>query len=186
MTGLLLLLAACSDPYKAIEPNMDEEVADFTFTTQDNKSFSLEDLSGKWWIADFIFTNCTSVCLPMTTNMSTLQDKLKKENIDVQLVSFSVDPDYDQPDVLKDYAAIYDADLSNWTFLTGYDFQTIRELSIKSFRSLVQAPKGKDDQVMHGTGFMLVTPEGKIIKSYDGVSPAEIDDIVEDLKTLNK
>lgn len=186
LTGLLLLLAACSDPYKAIEPNMDEEVADFTFTTQDNKSFSLEDLSGKWWIADFIFTNCTSVCLPMTTNMSTLQDKLKKENIDVQLVSFSVDPDYDQPDVLKDYAAIYDADLSNWTFLTGYDFQTIRELSIKSFRSLVQAPKGKDDQVMHGTGFMLVTPEGKIIKSYDGVSPAEIDDIVEDLKTLNK
>lgn len=186
MISLLLLLTACGDPYKAIEPNMDEEVADFNFTTQDHESLSLDDLHGTWWIADFIFTNCTSVCLPMTTNMSALQDKLKEENIDVQLVSFSVDPDYDQPEVLREYAEMYDADLSNWTFLTGYDFQTIRELSIKSFRSLVQAPKGKDDQVMHGTAFMLVTPEGEIIKSYDGVSPNEMNDIVDDLKTIEK
>lgn len=184
LIGLLLFLTACSDPYEAIEPNMDEEVADFNFTTQDNGSLSREDLNGTWWIADFIFTNCTSVCLPMTTNMSTLQDKLKEENIDIELVSFTVDPDYDQPDVLKKYAMSYDADLSNWNFLTGYDFQTIRELSIKSFRSIVQAPKGNDDQVMHGTNFMLVTPEGQIIKSYDGVSPSGIDDIVKDLKTI--
>src|SRR5690625_1297717 len=186
MIGLFLLLTACGNQYKAIEPNMDEEVADFNFTTQDNDSLSLDDLKGTWWIADFIFTNCTSVCLPMTTNMSSLQDKLMEENIDIQLVSFTVDPDYDQPDVLKEYAAMYDADLSNWTFLTGYDFQTIRELSIKSFRSLVQAPERKSDQVMHGTAFMLVTPEGQIIKSYDGISPSGIDNIVEDLKTIKK
>ncbi len=184
--GLLLFLSACGNPYKAIEPNMDEEVADFNFTTQDNESFALEDLDGTWWIADFIFTNCTSVCLPMSSNMSALQDKLKKENIDIQFVSFTVDPEYDQPEILKEYAEMYDADLSNWTFLTGYDFQTIRELSIKSFRSLVQAPERNSDQVMHGTGFMLVTPEGQIIKSYDGVSPGEMDIIVEDLKTIEK
>src|SRR5690625_7542927 len=96
------------------------------------ESLSLEDLNGSWWVADFVFTNCTTVCLPMSTNMSALQDKLAEENIDVQLVSFSVDPDYDQPEVLREYAEDYEADLSNWTFLTGYDFQTIRELSIKS------------------------------------------------------
>lgn len=186
MIGLFLLLTACGNQYKAIEPNMDEEVADFNFITQDNESLSLDDLKGTWWIADFIFTNCTSVCLPMTTNMSSLQDKLMEENIDIQLVSFTVDPDYDQPDVLKEYAARYDADLSNWTFLTGYDFQTIRELSIKSFRSLVQAPERNSDQVMHGTAFMLVTPDGEIIKSYDGISSNEIDYIVEDLKTIEK
>jgi protein SCO1/2 len=118
--------------------------------------------------------------------MSLLQDKLKEENIDIQLVSFSVDPDFDQPEVLKEYAAMYDADLNNWSFLTGYDFQTIKELSIKSFRSLVQAPERNSDQVTHGTGFMLVTPEGKIIKSYDGLSPSEMDVIVEDLRTINK
>lgn len=186
MISLLLLLTACGDPYKAIEPNMDEEVADFNFTTQDHESLSLDDLHGTWWIADFIFTNCTSVCLPMTTNMSALQDKLKEENIDVQLVSFSVDPDYDQPEILREYAEDYDADLSNWTFLTGYDFQTIRELSIKTFRSPLPVPDRGDDQVMHGTLFYLVTPDGQIIKSYDGVAPSEMDIIVEDLKTIKE
>src|SRR5699024_8943903 len=184
--GLLLILSACSDPYKEIEPNMDEKVADFNFTTQDNEHFSLDDLNETWWIADFIFTNCTSVCLPMSTNMSALQDELKEKNIDIQLISFSVDPDYDQPEVLSDYAAEYDADLSNWTFLTGYDFQTIRELSIKSFRSPLPVPEGNTDQVMHGTSFYLVTPEGKIIKSYDGVSPSEIDNIIDDLETIEQ
>lgn len=186
LAGLLLLLSACGDPYKAIEPNMDEKVADFNFTTQDNESFSLDDLKGTWWIADFIFTNCTSVCLPMSTNMSALQDKLKENDIDVQLVSFTVDPDYDQPEILREYAEEYDADLTNWTFLTGYDFQTIRELSIKSFRSPLPVPERNTDQVMHGTAFMLVTPEGQIIKSYDGVSPSEIDIIIDDLNTIEK
>lgn len=183
---LLLLLSACGNPYKAIEPNMDEKVADFDFINQDNENFSLDDLKGTWWIADFIFTNCTSVCLPMSTNMSALQDKLKENDIDVQLVSFTVDPDYDQPEILREYAEEYDADLSNWTFLTGYDFQTIRELSIKSFRSPLPVPERNTDQVMHGTAFMLVTPEGQIIKSYDGVSPSEIDIIIDDLNTIEK
>lgn len=186
LAGLLLLLSACGDPYKAIEPNMDEKVADFDFINQDNENFSLDDLKGTWWIADFIFTNCTSVCLPMSTNMSALQDKLKENDIDVQLVSFTVDPDYDQPEILREYAEEYDADLSNWTFLTGYDFQTIRELSIKSFRSPLPVPERNTDQVMHGTAFMLVTPEGQIIKSYDGVSPSEIDIIIDDLNTIEK
>lgn len=184
--SLLLFLVACGGEYEAIEPNMDETIADFEFTTQDNETLSLDDLKGEWWIADFVFTNCTSVCLPMTSNMSTLQNKLKEENIDIQLVSFSVDPDYDQPEVLKEYAKEYDADLSNWTFLTGYDFQTIKKLSIKSFRSLVKEPKGSDDQVTHGTAFMLVTPDGKYIKSYDGITTSEMDVIVDDLKTLQK
>ena len=118
--------------------------------------------------------------------MSALQDKWAEENIDIQLVSFSVDPDYDQPEVLREYAEDYEADLSNWTFLTGYDFQTIRELSIKSFRSPLPVPDEGDDQVMHGTLFYLVTPEGQIIKSYDGVAPSEMDDIVDDLKTIEQ
>ncbi len=83
---------------------------------------SLDNLKGKWWIADFIFTNWTTVCLPMTNNKSILQRKLKDNNLDVQLVSFSVDPDFDSPEVLKEYAEQYGVDFSNWSFLTGYDF----------------------------------------------------------------
>lgn len=181
---IILFLVGCSGEYKEIKPNMSETVADFSFTTQDNEKLSLDDLKGEWWIADFIFTNCTTVCLPMTNNMSILQEKLQDNNLDVQLVSFSVDPDFDSPEVLMEYAKQYDADFSNWSFLTGYDFQTIKELSIKSFRSLVKAPDRDSDQVTHGTSFMLVTPNGEYIKSYNGLDANEMDLIVEDLKKV--
>lgn len=183
MLSLLLVLAGCG-AYREIKPSHSETVADFSFTTQDEEILSLADLKGKWWIADFIFTNCEDVCMPMTYHMSLLQDKLKEQDLDIQLVSFSVDPDYDSPSVLNKYAQEYDADLSNWTFLTGYDFQTIRELSIKSFRSLLQAPERGSNQVLHGTDFMLVSPEGKMIKTYDGLSAEEMDNIIEDLNLL--
>lgn len=180
--SLILLLTACGG--YPIETNMSQEVADFNFTTQDNGNLGLKDLEGEWWIADFIFTNCTTVCLPMTYNMSQLQTKLKEENLDVKLVSFSVDPEFDSPEVLKKYGESYDADFTNWTFLTGYDFNTIKELSIKSFKSLVVEPKD-DDQVMHGTSFFLVSPEGEVIKNYSGTDVKEMDLIVADLKELN-
>lgn len=183
LVGFILLLAACGGGSN-IETNMSEKVPEFDFTTQDNETLSSEDLKGKWWVADFIFTNCTTICLPMTHNMAKLQTKLKEENLDAELVSFSVDPDYDTPEVLKEYAESYQADLSNWHFLTGYDFKTIQELSVKTFRSILQEPEPGDDQVTHGTKFFLINPEGEVIKFYDGVDSENIDLIVEDLKNL--
>src|SRR5699024_3802889 len=129
------------------------------FTTQDNGTLSNEDLQGTWWVADFVFTNCETVCLPMTSNMSILQDKIKDEDVDAQLVSFSVDPEHDTPEVLQEYAEEYDADLNGSTFLKGYDFDTIKEISIKSFKSMLQEAPPGDDQVTHGTSFFLVNPD---------------------------
>src|SRR5690625_2908114 len=98
----VFLLSACGQ--QEIDSNISEKVQDFEFTTQDNETLSLHDLEGKWWIADFIFTNCTTVCLPMTSNMKKLQDKIKEEGLEAELVSFTVDPEYDSPEVLKEYA----------------------------------------------------------------------------------
>ncbi|RKQ37334.1 SCO family protein [Oceanobacillus halophilus] len=182
--GLILILVACGG--YPIETNMSEDVANFEFTTQDNEKLSLSDLEGEWWIADFVFTNCTTVCLPMTANMSQLQNKIKEENLDVQLISFSVDPENDTPEVLKNYGESYEADFSSWTFLTGYDFETIKELSIKSFKNLVSEPPEGSNQVTHGTSFFLVSPEGEVVKNYSGVNSSEIPSIISDLKKINE
>ncbi|SHH17287.1 protein SCO1/2 [Virgibacillus chiguensis] len=181
---LAAFLTACGGAEEKIEPNMSEEVMDFTYTTQDNEKLSLEDLKGNYWIADFIFTNCTTVCLPMTSNLAKLQQKTNEANMDIQFVSFSVDPEYDTPDVLKEYAKEYQANLDNWTFLTGYDFEKIKEFSIKSFKSMVAPPPEGNDQVTHGTSFFLVNPEGEVIKKYNGVQADSIDTMVNDLKEL--
>src|SRR5699024_1159228 len=181
-TFILMILAACGG--ENIETTMSENVDDFEFTTQDNESFGLDDLKGTYWVADFVFTNCTTVCLPMTSNMAYLQDLIQEENLDVQLVSFSVDPDYDTPEVLKEYAEEYDANLDNWTFLKCYDFDTNKALAIKSFKNMVQEHHEGTDQVTHGTSFLLVNPEGKVIKSYNGIQKDSMEDILEDLKNV--
>lgn len=177
---MTLFLVACGGE---IESNMSKEVGDFEFTTQDNETLGLDDLKGDWWIADFIFTNCTSVCIPMTSNMVELQAELKKQKLDTQLVSFSIDPDYDTPEVLTSYAESYEADLDNWAFLTGYDFETIEKLSLDSFLSPLMQEEDSD-QITHGTRFFLINPEGEIIKHYDGLSNEIVDDIVNDLKIV--
>ena len=87
---------------------------------------------------------------------------------------------------MKEYGERYQEDFGNWSFLTGYDFQTIKELSIKSFKNLVKEPLEGDNQVMHGTRFFLVNPEGEVIKGYDGISSSEIDIIVGDLRAVTK
>lgn len=177
---LFIFLVACGGE---IESTMSSEVADFNFTTQDNEQLGLEDLKGGWWVADFIFTNCTSVCIPMSSNMTALQDDLAKKNLDIQLISFSVDPDFDTPEVLKSYAESYHADLSNWTFLTGYDFSTIEDLSVKSFQSGLMAIPDSD-QVQHGVRFFLVNPDGVVIKSYNGTEESEMEVLMEDLEKV--
>src|SRR5699024_8124179 len=150
-----------------------------------NETLSLEDLQGEWWIADFVFTNCETVCLPMTSNMSILQDELTKENVDLQLVSFTFDPDFDTPEVLKEYGEEYHANFDTWHFLTGYDMDTIREVSMKSFRAYLKYVEGYD-KIMYDTILLLINLDREIVHEYDGVSTESNDKIVTDMITLEQ
>ncbi|EGA90097.1 electron transport protein SCO1/SenC [Planococcus donghaensis MPA1U2] len=174
-----IFLGACSP---SIEDPLEWEIEDFTFTNQNNKEFGLADLEGKVWLADFVFTNCTTVCLPMMSNMTSLQEQLKEQGLDVQIVSFSVDPLFDKPEVLKSYAENYGADLSTWNMLTGYTPQEIDDFAMDNFHTLARKPEN-DDQVIHGTYFYLVNQEGVIMKSYEGLNPP-VEEILADAEIL--
>src|SRR5699024_11335859 len=107
---------------------MDSEVGEFTAVNQDNEEVTNEDFSGEWRVADFVFTNCTTVCPPMTRNMSALQDTLdeKELNDKVQLVSFSVDPENDTHEALTEFSEEHNEDFTNWTFISRYTFECIQ------------------------------------------------------------
>ena len=94
---------------------------EFVLLDQAGETFGSDDLAGKAWVADFIFTKCTSVCIPMTATMRKLQADVAANASwkDVKLVSFSVDPDVDRPAVLAAYAKAAAADGARWKFLTG-------------------------------------------------------------------
>ncbi|SFG35820.1 protein SCO1/2 [Halobacillus alkaliphilus] len=179
----VLLLTACGSP---IETNMSRDVNSLEAINQDGEKVTLpEDYSGEYWIADFIFTSCETVCPPMTGNMSRLQQELDQEGMEVPLVSMSVDPKTDTPEKMKSFAEPYQPDFSQWNFLTGYSFQEVKEFSIKSFQSPVKQLENSN-QVAHGTSFYLVTPEGEVIKSYNGTEAGSLDQIIEDLQTLKQ
>lgn len=180
---IFLLLAGCG---KEIENRLNWQVADFEHTNQNEESVSLEDLKGKVWVADFIFTNCTSVCPLETFNMENLQRKVKKEGLeDIAFVSFTMDPERDTPNVLKEYAAKYKADLSNWHFLTGYDFNYIEQFAKDSFKTpIVKDPNS--DQFTHMTYFYLIDKNGVIVKTYHGDKDVPYEEIISDMKILLK
>lgn len=174
-----LFLAACGS---GIEDPNNWELEDFTFINQESEEFGLSDLEGKVWLADFVFTNCTTVCMPMMANMTELQQQLKDEGMDVEIISFSVDPEIDSPPILKSYAENYGADLSSWNLLTGYSPEAIDEFAMANFRTIARKPEA-EDQVIHGTSFYLVDRNGVVMKDYDGLNPP-VDDIIADAKIL--
>ncbi|SDM85354.1 Cytochrome oxidase Cu insertion factor, SCO1/SenC/PrrC family [Fictibacillus solisalsi] len=192
---LVLVLASCSSQDKHDDMNMSMgkskevkandslnwKVDSFTYTDEKGKPFSLNQLEGKVWLANFIFTNCETVCPPMTAHMAKLQDMLAKEKIPADIVSFSVDPKRDSPTQLRAFGKKFDSDFTNWHFLTGYSQKEIETFAKSSFKAAVSA-EPTSDQFIHGTSFYLVNSKGNVLKRYDGVQNVPFDQIVKDTK----
>lgn len=144
------------------------EVPDFSFLTQEGKKCTKADLLGKVWIADFIFTRCQGPCPLMTARMAELATKLKKTP-QVQLVSVTVDPTHDTPEVLAAYAATIHADPAQWIFLTGELPQVASFTQQGMKQSLVFDSNGTPN---HSTRLMVVDKNG-MIRSYHDVNDSE-------------
>lgn len=187
-----MVLSACSN-YN-FKPTIQYTVEDFTMTNHRGETVTLESLKGEPWIAMFIFTNCTTICQPMTYNMSVIQEKLVERGLeDYKLVGFSVDPANDTPEALTEYLSYFTVpDESKWHLLTGYDQSFIEQFALNSFKSFVKMPEN-DDQVIHGSTFYLVDENGVAVKYYSGYSEEEnsgnavpYDEIAIDVETLIK
>lgn len=157
-------------------------IEDFSYINQDGEPFTDENLKGKITVADFIYTSCPSVCIPMTANMVKLQEMAKTENLNVQFVSFSVDPKIDTADVLKEYGEKFHVNFTNWNFLTGYSEEEIVLFAKNNFKTLVQ--KATETDIIHGTRFYLIDQNGDIVKEYSGAMDPPYEEIIEHIKIL--
>lgn len=150
----------------------------FSLTDQEHQLFTLNDLKGKVWIADFIFTTCTGPCPLLTQKMSQLAKQLS--NPDIQFVSFSIDPDTDTPAVMKAYKAKFSDD-PRWHFLTGPDNATY---NIAKALKLPAVPATGDNPIFHTTKFTLISPAGDVAGYYDYNDPAELTKLASDARSL--
>lgn len=153
-------------------------VPDFRLTDQQGRLLALSDMVGKIWVADFIFTNCLTICPAMTQEMARLQSEFVADPI--YFVSFSVDPERDTSEVLARYAAEYGADARRWHFLTG-EKERIYELAKDGF-SLAAGHNGSE--ILHSTRFVLVASDGRIYGRYDSRSQPAMLRLRRDVNTL--
>ena len=153
----------------------------FQLVNQNGQPFGSAQLTGKIWIADFVYTTCPGPCPMISSRMSELQKPLEKT--DVHLVSFSVDPEKDTPQVLRGYADRLQADPARWDFLTGPK-SVIYKLSHDGFKLAVSDGTGEQGIPIHSTRMVLVDRHGDIRGYYDATEVDAITKVVADTSHL--
>ena len=153
---------------------------DFMLTSQDGARVTLTDFRGKVVAVTFIYTSCTSTCPVLTPMMSFVQDQLGSNfGTKIAFVSITVDPERDTPQVLKEYAQAFDANLAGWAFLTGTP-DAIRDVTR---RYGVFASKTANGDVDHTFLTSIVDPRGILRVQYVGVR-FDPDELRRDLLSL--
>lgn len=149
-----------------------------TLTDQEGKPFSTSQLQGRVWVADFIFTSCAGSCPIMSHEMTELQ---KKTPVDVNFVSFTVDPKTDTAPILKEYGQGLHADFARWHFLTGTEKQ-MGDAAVGMKISVV--PANGEYALTHSDRFLLVDRAGYVVGIYDGTNHDDVARLAADATRL--
>ncbi len=150
------------------------EVSDIQLVDSTGKAFSRSDMLKSKWVANFIFTRCPSMCPTMSLQFKMLSKTLPD---DTNLLSFTVDPDHDTPEVLASYAEKYAVGSRRWVFVTG-----TKEAINKMIQSCHLGVD--DDPNMHSLRFILIDDKAQIRGYYDSTDPGVLQKIREDISKL--
>ena len=161
----------------------DHTIDDFSFTNQNGKTITQKDYEGKIYVADFFFTTCPSICVPMGENMAWLQEQIKN-NPKVMLLSHTVTPDIDTPEVLKAYALKKGVIDSKWNLVTGKK-EDIYYIARKSYLAVKTTDSSELYDMVHTENFVLVDSKRRIRGFYDGTNLEEVKKLLEDIKFLS-
>jgi cytochrome oxidase Cu insertion factor (SCO1/SenC/PrrC family) len=176
-------------------PVLAEVSEDFQLTNRDGRTITRDDLLGRPWIADLVFTRCVLACPVMSGKMAILDRELpgadwKAEDGGepaLRIVSISVDPEHDQPEVLEKYAEKFQAS-DRWMFLTG-DRVQIYHLAGEGLRlgydpNPPLVPLRPGDNIYHSTRFVLVDAQGQVRGYYETLEGDDTDQLRRDLRVL--
>jgi protein SCO1 len=168
------------------------EVPDFSFTDQNGETITNRDYKGKVYIAEFFFTTCPSICPIMNRNMVTIQNEFYG-NPNLGIASFTINPEFDTPEILKAYAESYKITNPDWHLLTG-DKTEIYKLANTGFNLYVGEAPEVEGGFEHSGFFALIDQEGNIrsrydkngnpLIYYDGLEAEGIQMLKEDIKLL--
>jgi protein SCO1 len=158
-------------------------IPDFSFLNQEGKIITNKDLKGSVYVADFFFSRCQGICKDMSSQLVRVQEEFK-DNEEVKIVSFTVDPAYDTVAILKDYAKAYRAIPGKWNFLTGVKDSLYKLAGPQGFFLNAKEIENVKDDFIHDNHFVLVDKEGRIRGYYDGTDKKEVDRLILEIGVL--
>lgn len=157
-------------------------IPEFAFTNQVGKTVGRAEMEGMVTIVDFFFTSCPSICPKMSAEMERVNDMFRDYD-NVRIMSISIDPTYDTPEILKEYADEHNAKAGKWDFLTG-GVQETYDLAKCGFMIPTVDGMGVPDDFVHSDKFMLIDELGRIRGYYSGTSREDVDLLMLETKVL--
>ena len=162
------------------------KIGNFSFLDQNGNTVTQNDVKGKVFVAEYFFTTCQTICPIMNKQMQRVHEAYRK-NDEVNILSFTVNPEIDTVEQMKRYADEHKADGKKWHFLTG-EKDKLYELARKSFFVLKQAESQNQGDVgsdfIHTNNFVLVDQKLRIRGYYDGTNSKEVDRLIKDIDLL--
>ena len=158
---------------------------EFRLVDEGGQPYGAADLRGHVWMAGFIFTRCPTICPALSARMAKIQHRARDLEPHFRLVSFSVDPTYDTPARLADYARRFKASPRMWKLLTG-SIDDMKATVEQGLKIAMGTPAGDNDfaSLFHGTHFVLVDRDLRIRGYYDSAAPDVEDRVLHDATML--
>ncbi len=170
------------DDYLKIAKSEARIVAPFSFINQDGNLLTGDFVKDKVWVACFFFTTCPTICPKMIKGMGDVQTAFAGEDL-VRLVSFTVDPLKDTPDVLKKYAEQRNVHTKQWNLLTGKKKDLYR-YARKELLLMATDGDGGPMDFIHSDRLVLLDQDNYIRGYYDGTESSEVKQLIKDIKKL--
>lgn len=159
-------------------------VPSFAFVNEDGQPLDQAFVKGRIWVANYFFVACPSICPKMMADMRAVQIAFSGDDR-VRIVSLTVNPEKDTPDQLKAYAVNRRIDLRQWQLGTG-DKKALYRFARKGLGITATDGDGGPNDFIHSDRFVLVDQDGHIRGYYDGTSPAEVRQLVSDIRRLEE
>ncbi|MFT4974694.1 MAG: protein SCO1/2 [Myxococcota bacterium] len=146
------------------------QIPELSLVDQDGQPFTRGTMADTVWVTDFIFTRCPDVCPTLSARLATLQPRIAEHSgaQPIRLLSVTVDPAFDTPEVLTAYGARFSAEPALWRLVTGDE--PVVYAAIEGFKQLVdvQREAGVDvPDILHSRKFVLVDGQGEIRGFFD-------------------
>ncbi len=160
------------------------QLPEYILTNQFGKTFGSKDLTGKIYLANFIFTRCPSSCKEVIKAMSKVQKRIRGLGTNVGIVTFSVDPEFDTPNILYKYSRENQANPFVWSFLTGTTSE-MEKIVIGGFKLMMDKDKKNPDMfdIAHSEKIAFVDEKGQV-RGFYSIDNQSIDKLMIDLGLL--